>query len=63
LHPLAVEDIGLRSGPSRPTAAVVAPGFLNWFDQTPRAEMRGELLAEVSMALAARGALAGAAAA
>lgn len=28
--------------------------FLNWFDDTPRAEMRRELLAEVEYALAAR---------
>lgn len=30
--------------------------FLNWFDDTPRSEMRRELLAEVQLALAARGA-------
>ena len=28
--------------------------FLNWFDETPRAEMRRELLAEVTLALAMR---------
>lgn len=28
--------------------------FLNWFDETPRPEMRRELLAEVELALAAR---------
>ncbi len=28
--------------------------FLNWFDDTPRDEMRRELLAEVELALAAR---------
>lgn len=28
--------------------------FLNWFDDTPRDEMRRELLAEVNLALAAR---------
>ncbi len=28
--------------------------FLNWFDETPRAEMRRELLAEVNLALAMR---------
>lgn len=28
--------------------------FLNWFDDTPRAEMRRELLAEVELALAER---------
>lgn len=28
--------------------------FLNWFDETPRDEMRRELLAEVELALAAR---------
>lgn len=28
--------------------------FLNWFDDTPRPEMRKELLAEVELALAAR---------
>jgi hypothetical protein len=28
--------------------------FLNWFDETPREEMRGELLAEVNRALALR---------
>lgn len=28
--------------------------FLNWFDETPRAEMRRELLAEVERVLAAR---------
>ena len=28
--------------------------FLNWFDNTPRAEMRRELLAEVELALAVR---------
>jgi len=31
--------------------------FLNWFDETPRAEMRLELLAEVELAIAARAAL------
>src|SRR5712692_3541217 len=31
--------------------------FLNWFDETPRAEMRRQLLAEVNRALAARGAV------
>src|SRR5207237_210731 len=29
--------------------------FLNWFDDTPRQTMRGALLAEVILALAARG--------
>ena len=28
--------------------------FLNWFDETPRAEMRRELLGEVTLALATR---------
>lgn len=28
--------------------------FLNWFDNTPRAQMRAELLEEVELALAAR---------
>src|SRR2546429_6592765 len=28
--------------------------FLNWFDETPRAEVRGELLAEVNRTLAQR---------
>ena len=28
--------------------------FLNWFDETPRDEMRRELLAEVNVALAER---------
>ena len=32
--------------------------FLNWFDDTPRAEMRRELLAEVELALAAQSAAA-----
>ena len=29
--------------------------FLNWFDDTPRSEMRRELLAEVELALAGKG--------
>ena len=31
--------------------------FLNWFDETPRAEMRLELLAEVELAIAERAAM------
>jgi len=34
--------------------------FLNWFDDVPRAEMRRELLAEVTQALQSRQALAAA---
>jgi hypothetical protein len=33
--------------------------FLNWYDDTPRDEMRKELLAEIDRALAARRASAG----
>jgi hypothetical protein len=29
--------------------------FLNWYDETPRDEMRRKLLAEVERAMAARG--------